>query len=90
MTLNRRLSSAKSFACEDFIDSGRSLMKHRNNRGPRTVPRGIPDRTSAVSDLTHLAKEGFYPAFDIAPYSVVVQLVKESCVRDFFKRFGEI
>ena len=31
-------SSAKSFACEDFIDSGRSLMKHRNKRGPRTVP----------------------------------------------------
>ena len=51
-TLNRRLSSANSLAWEYFIDSGKSLMKHKNNMGPRTFPWGTPKRTSAGSDLT--------------------------------------
>src|SRR6056300_1027018 len=38
------VSSAKSLI-DDFIASGRSFIKMRNNIGPKTVPWGTPDLT---------------------------------------------
>ena len=71
-------------------------MKPRNRRGPM-APWGTPERTCcvrshAVSDhlLFSLIEEGLSPAFDIAPHSIVVQLMKESCVWDFVKHFCEV
>ena len=57
-------------------------MKHRTNRGPRTVPWGTPERTSADSDsfkdhsLFSVTEKGLSPAFGISSHSIVVQLVK--------------
>ena len=34
------LSPANNLVCEDCIDSGRSFMKHKNRRGPSTMPCG--------------------------------------------------
>jgi hypothetical protein len=34
-----------------FLTSGRSLMKVRKSSGPRTVPCGTPDNTSAVDEV---------------------------------------
>ena len=48
--LYKRESSAKS-RMSDLVQSGMSLMKVRNRRGPRTVPCGTPERTSAVVDV---------------------------------------
>ena len=35
----------------DLVQSGMSFMEARNKRGPRTVPCGTPERTSAVVDI---------------------------------------
>lgn len=44
-----RAPSAKSIVSDD-VHSGRSLMKARKRRGPRTVPCGTPEMTSASVD----------------------------------------
>ena len=46
----RSESSAYNLISDDFT-SGISLMNDNNNRGPRTVPWGTPDSTSAVDDV---------------------------------------
>jgi hypothetical protein len=43
-------ASAKRRASE-LVTSGRSLMKVRKSSGPRTVPCGTPDNTSAVDEV---------------------------------------
>ncbi|KAH3796132.1 hypothetical protein DPMN_149699 [Dreissena polymorpha] len=35
----------------DFTDEGRSLMKSRNRRGPRTDPLGTPEITGAMVEV---------------------------------------
>lgn len=45
--LHRRHSSVKRRA-SDSVLSGRSLMKRRNSKGPKTVPCGTPNTTGAV------------------------------------------
>jgi hypothetical protein len=47
ISLYSRQSSAKSLTV-DFTDCGKSLMWHRNNKGPRTVPWGMPDWIDAT------------------------------------------
>ena len=49
MFLYKTQSSAKR-RTDDLIFSGRSLIKMRNRTGPRTDPRGTPDRTRTGSE----------------------------------------
>ena len=46
----RSVSSANIRAFELLVTSGRSLIYARNKSGPRTVPWGTPDRTSALDE----------------------------------------
>jgi hypothetical protein len=48
--LYRRQSSANSLVV-DLTDDGKSLIKSRNNRGPRTVSWGTPDETVLADDV---------------------------------------
>jgi hypothetical protein len=48
--LYRRHSSANSLVV-DLTDDSKSLLKSRNNRGPRTVPWGTPDETVLADDV---------------------------------------
>ena len=50
MGLYSRQSSAKKRAAE-LVTSGRSLVKVKTSSGPRTVPCGTPDNTSAVDEV---------------------------------------
>ena len=53
MSLYRAQSSAKSRTAEPSdTASVRSMMKSRNNYGPRTLPCGTPDWTGAVLEVT--------------------------------------
>ena len=49
MGLYSRKSSAKKSASE-LVTSGRSLMNVKKSSGPRTVPCGTHDNTSAVDE----------------------------------------
>ena len=49
MFLYKTQSSAKR-RTDDLIFSGRSLIKMRNRTGPKTDPRGTPDRTGTGSE----------------------------------------
>jgi hypothetical protein len=48
--LYMRQSSADSRVV-DLNNDGKSLIKSRNNRGPRTVPWGTPDETVLAGDV---------------------------------------
>ena len=54
------LSSAK-MEHSQVRDCGRSLMKVRNNTGPRTVPCGMPDFGDRHDDLNPLRPAGSDP-----------------------------
>ena len=65
-------------------------MYRENNKGPRTVPWGTPDKTGAQSDFTPFeAKKRIYPFQCLATDSIAKQFAfKEfmrGCIKCFFQ-----